>query len=68
MTLVNPYQVFSKSITSITKRVKQLIRSAPNKQIKEFVQTSKFDSHQLPAFQTEHLVNLSLPSDFPATV
>nr|GEY09021.1 putative zinc finger, CCHC-type [Tanacetum cinerariifolium] len=39
--------------------------STPNRQIKEFVQTSKFDSHQLPASQIEHLVSLSLPSDLP---
>ncbi|GJS11051.1 hypothetical protein Tco_0367847 [Tanacetum coccineum] len=65
MPLVNPYQIFTKPTSSITKRVKQLIGSAPNKQIKEFVQTSKFDSHQLPASQVEHLVSLSLPSDLP---
>ncbi|GJR09665.1 zinc finger, CCHC-type, viral movement protein [Tanacetum coccineum] len=65
MPLVNPYQIFTKPTNSITKRVKQLIGSAPNKQIKEFVQTSKFDSHQLPASQVEHLVSLSLPSDLP---
>ncbi|GJZ86840.1 hypothetical protein Tco_0658450 [Tanacetum coccineum] len=65
MPLVNPYQIFTKPTGSITKRVKQLIGSAPNKQIKEFVQTSKFDSHQLPASQVEHLVSLSLPSDLP---
>ncbi|GJS01530.1 putative zinc finger, CCHC-type containing protein [Tanacetum coccineum] len=65
MPLVNPYQIFTKPTNSITKRVKQLIGSAPNKQIKEFIQTSKFDSHQLPASQVEHLVSLSLPSDLP---
>ncbi|GJX60433.1 putative reverse transcriptase domain, viral movement protein [Tanacetum coccineum] len=65
MPLVNPYQIFTKPTNSITKRVKQFIGSAPNKQIKEFVQTSKFDSHQLPASQVEHLVSLSLPSDLP---
>nr|GFB36148.1 zinc finger, CCHC-type, viral movement protein [Tanacetum cinerariifolium] len=56
---------FTKPTSSITKRVKQLIGSTPNRQIKEFVQTSKFDSHQLPSFQVEHLVSLSLPSDLP---
>ncbi|GJZ87937.1 putative zinc finger, CCHC-type containing protein [Tanacetum coccineum] len=65
MPLVNPYQIFTKPTSSITKRVQQLIGSAPNKQIKEFVQTFKFDSHQLPASQVEHLVSLSLPSDHP---
>nr|GEX86355.1 viral movement protein [Tanacetum cinerariifolium] len=65
MPLVNPYQVFTKPACSITKRVKQLIGSTPNRQIKEFVQSSKFDSYQLPASQVEHLVSLSLPSDLP---
>ncbi|KAJ9562160.1 hypothetical protein OSB04_007320 [Centaurea solstitialis] len=51
MPLVNPYSVFSKPNNSISK--------------KEFVQASRFDSHQLPATTSKHLVTLSLPPDLP---
>jgi len=65
MPLVNPYHVFSKPQTSFTKKVKKIIGSSSNPQVKEFIQTSKFDSHQLPATTTEHLVTLALPPDLP---
>ncbi|KAJ9547114.1 hypothetical protein OSB04_019657 [Centaurea solstitialis] len=51
MPLVNPYSVFSKPNNSLSKN--------------EFVQASRFDSHQLPATTSEHLVTLSLPPDLP---
>ncbi|KAJ9547117.1 hypothetical protein OSB04_019660 [Centaurea solstitialis] len=63
--LVNPYSVFSKPNNSISKKVKKLIGSTSTQQIKEFVQASRFDSHQLPATTSEHLVTLSLPPDLP---
>ncbi|KAF5791447.1 putative transcription factor interactor and regulator CCHC(Zn) family [Helianthus annuus] len=63
--LVNPYSVFKKPQNSLSKKVKQLVGSVSNPVVKEFVQTSKFDSHQLPATTSEHLVPLTLPSDLP---
>ncbi|KAL8228432.1 hypothetical protein R6Q57_016016 [Mikania cordata] len=63
MPLVNPYNVFSKPSTSFSRKVRKLIGSSTNPYVKEFVQTSKFDSHQLPAINSEHLVTLSLPPD-----
>ncbi|KAJ9550757.1 hypothetical protein OSB04_014802 [Centaurea solstitialis] len=65
MPLVNPYSVFSKPNNSLSKKVKKLIGSTSAQQIKEFVQASRFDSHQLPATTSEHLVTLSLPPDLP---
>ena len=65
LSLVNPYSVFKKPQNSLSKKVKQLVGSVSNPVVKEFVQTSKFDSHQLPATTSEHLVPLSFPSHLP---
>ncbi|MFS7995615.1 hypothetical protein Hanom_Chr12g01120001 [Helianthus anomalus] len=61
MPLVNPYSFLKKTQNSLPKKVKQLVSSASNRVVKEFVQTSMFDSHQLPTTTYKHLVPLTIP-------
>ncbi|KAL2534382.1 putative viral movement protein [Abeliophyllum distichum] len=62
--LLNPYHAYAKPRNSITKTVKTLISSSKT-QIKEFVQSSKFDQHLLPATEKEQFIALDLPSQLP---
>ncbi|KAL2543128.1 putative viral movement protein [Abeliophyllum distichum] len=62
--LLNPYHAYAKPKYSISRSVRTLISSSKT-QIKEYVQSSKFDQHLLPAIEQEQFVTLELPSHFP---
>ncbi|KAL2518742.1 putative viral movement protein [Abeliophyllum distichum] len=62
--LLNPYHAYAKPRNSISKTVKTLISSSKT-QIKEYVQSSKFDQHLLPATEKEQFIALELPSQLP---
>ncbi|KAL2497393.1 Uncharacterized protein Adt_22943 [Abeliophyllum distichum] len=62
--LLNPYHAYAKPKHSIYRFVRTLISSSKT-QIKEYVQSSKFDQHLLPATEQEQFVTLELPSHLP---
>ncbi|KAL2474920.1 putative zinc finger protein [Abeliophyllum distichum] len=62
--LLNPYHAYAKPKYCISRSVRTLISSSKT-HIKEYVQSSKFDQHLLPATEQEQLVTLELPSHLP---
>jgi len=64
--LMNPYSAFAKPTTSFSpiRSIRQLIHQTP-KQVKEYVQSSKFDQHPIPATEKEYFVTLQIPPEFP---
>ena len=62
--LVNPYSAFAKSQVSPLKVFRSLI--SPKKQsVKEYVQASRLDQHPISATNSEHMITLYIPEDFP---
>ncbi|KAH1108880.1 hypothetical protein J1N35_012648 [Gossypium stocksii] len=61
---VNPYSAYKKPLLSPLKSIRSLIQNSP-KQVREYVQASKFDSHLITGDTTEKFVNLEIPPKFP---
>ncbi|KAH1083479.1 hypothetical protein J1N35_023240 [Gossypium stocksii] len=61
---VNPYSAYKKHLLSPLKIIRSLIQNSP-KQVREYVQASKFDSHLITGDTTEKFVNLEIPPEFP---
>jgi len=64
--LMNPYSAFAKPHSSFSpiRSIRQLIRQTP-KEVKEYVQSSKFDQHPIPATKKEYFVTLQISLEFP---
>ncbi|KAK8592953.1 hypothetical protein V6N12_045045 [Hibiscus sabdariffa] len=62
--LVNPYLAYQKSSFSPLKSIKSLIHT-PSKAVKEYVQSSRFDSCPITGSAQEQWVTLEIPSEFP---
>ncbi|KAK5776135.1 hypothetical protein PVK06_044094 [Gossypium arboreum] len=63
--VVNPYSVYRKSAFSPIKSIRTLIKGS-SKQVREYVQSSRFDSFPIYASSPEQLVALEIPAEFPA--
>ncbi|KAK5820054.1 hypothetical protein PVK06_025098 [Gossypium arboreum] len=61
---VNPYSTYKKTTFSPVKSIKSLIQHSP-KQVQEYVQASRFDSHLISGDSAEKFVNLEIPPEFP---
>ena len=57
--LMNPYLAFAKPTTSFSpiRSIRHLIRHTP-KEVKEYVQSSKFDQYPIPATEKKYFVTL----------
>ena len=62
--LINPYQAFAKPTNSVTHSIRSLIKR-PSRNVKEYVQATKFDQHPLPVTEQEQFVTLEIQADFP---
>ncbi|KAK8999792.1 hypothetical protein V6N11_065288 [Hibiscus sabdariffa] len=62
--LVNPYLAYQKSSFSPLKSIKSLIHT-PSKTVKEYVQSSRFDSCPITGSAQEQWVTLEIPAEFP---
>lgn len=54
--ILNPYNAFTKPVTSVKKIVTQLFSTKRPTSVKEYVQVSKFDQCFIPATETEQLL------------
>ncbi|KAG8492316.1 hypothetical protein CXB51_009828 [Gossypium anomalum] len=61
---VNPYSAYRKSAFSPIKSIRTLIKGS-SKQVREYVQSSRFDSFPIYASSPEQLVALEIPAEFP---
>ena len=62
--IVNPYTVFDKPQVSFKKSIKKLLGPSQSSTVKEYVQASKFDQHNILASETENFITLALPREF----
>lgn len=62
--LVNPYSTYRKPTFSPIKSIKSLIHTTP-KNVREYVQSSRFDKHFITEAAKEQFVTLEIPADFP---
>jgi len=64
--LMNPYSTFAKPTSSISliHSIRQLIRQTP-KEVKEYVQSYKFDQHTIPTTENEYLSLFKSFQNFP---
>lgn len=58
---LNPYHVHRNSLSSLTRSIQTLI-NPPQDKAKEYVQCSKFDSHQRLASSSEQFVQVEIPN------
>ena len=63
---MNPYSTFVKPTSSFSpiRSIRHLIRYTP-KEVKEYVQSSKFDQHPILATEKEYFVTFPIPHEFP---
>ena len=57
LSLINPYHAFIKPVNPITRSIKQLIKHTP-RNVKEYIQSTKFSHYNLPTTNQEHFVSL----------
>lgn len=62
--LINPYHDFIKPVNPITRSIKHLIKHTP-RNIKEYIQSTKFSQCNLLVITQEHFVSLEIPPECP---
>ena len=53
--VINPYHAFVKPTNSVTRSTKSLIKR-PSRNVKKYVQETKFDQHRLPTTEQEQFL------------
>ncbi|KAH1130235.1 hypothetical protein J1N35_001613, partial [Gossypium stocksii] len=62
--IVNPYPAYKKSPFSPIRTIKSLIHNI-FRQVKEYIQASRFDSYPISTSSSKQFATLEIPSEFP---
>ena len=65
LSIMNPYSAFAKPATSFSpiKSIRHLIHHT-SKEVKEYVQSSKFDQHPISTIEKKYFITLQIPPEF----
>ncbi|KAH1122498.1 hypothetical protein J1N35_005658 [Gossypium stocksii] len=64
LSTINPYSTYKKAHFSPIRFIKTLIHST-SKQVKEYIQASRFDSNPISTSTSEQFITLETPPEFP---